>query len=64
MLTILDAKLYGTYELTQVPDGDYSEAQANVVDITKAPKSDSEEPKSTDSIDTVTGKPRSIILLF
>ena len=54
----------GTYELTQEPDGDYSEAQANVVDVSEAPKSDSEEPKSTDSIDTTTGKPRCIIPLF
>ena len=54
----------GTYELIQEPDGDISEAQANVVELTEAPNSDSEEPKSTDSIDTFTGKPRRIILLF
>ena len=47
----------GTYELIQEPDGDFSEAQANVVELTEAPNSDSEEPKSTDSIDTTTGKP-------
>ena len=54
----------GTYELIQEPDGDFLEAQANIVELTEAPNSDSEEPKSTDSIDTTTGKPRCIILLF
>ena len=54
----------GTYELIQEPDGDISEAQANVVELTEAPNSDSEEPKSTDSIDSTKGKPRCIILLF
>ena len=54
----------GTYELIQEPDGDISEAQANVVELTEVPNSDSEEPKSIDSIDTTTGKPRYIILLF
>ena len=54
----------GTYELIQEPDGDISEAQANVVELTKVPNSYSEEPKSTDSIDTTTGKSRCIILLF
>ena len=54
----------GTYELIQEPDGDISEAQANVIVLTEAPNSDSEEPKSTDSIDITTGKPRCIILLF
>ena len=44
-----------TYELIQEPDEDFSEAQVN---------SDSEEPQHTDSIDTSTGKPRCIILLF
>ena len=53
-----------TYELIQEPDGDISEAQANVVELTEVPNSDSEEPKSIDSIDTTTGKPRCIILLF
>ena len=47
-----------TYELIQKPDGDISEAQANVVELTEVPNSDSEEPKSTDSLDTITGKPR------
>ena len=46
----------GTYELIQEPDGDISEAQANVVELTEVPNSDSEEPKSTDSIDNTTGK--------
>ena len=54
----------GTYELIQEPDGDISEAQANVVELTEVPNSDSEEPKSTDFVDTTTGKPRCIILLF
>ena len=52
------------YELIQKLDGDISEAQANVVELTEVPNSDSEEPKSIDSIDTTTGKPRYIILLF
>jgi len=54
----------GTYELIQEPDGDFSEAQANIVELTEVPNSDSEEPKPTDSIDTTAGKPRCIILLF
>ena len=54
----------GTYELIQEPDGDISEAQANIVELTEVPNSDSEEPKSTDPIDTTTGKNRCIILLF
>ena len=54
----------GTYELIQEPDGDISEAQANVVDLTEVPNFDSEEPKPTDFIDTTTGKIRCIILLF
>ena len=53
-----------TYEFIQEPDGDISEAQANVIELTEVPNSDSEEPKSTDSIDTTTGKTRCIILLF
>ena len=54
----------GTYELIQEPDGDFSEAQANIVELTEVPNSDSKEPKPTDSIDTTEGKPRCIILLF
>ena len=54
----------GTYELIQELDGDISEAQANVVELTEVPNSDSEEPKLTDSIDTTEGKPWRIILLF
>ena len=46
----------GTYKLIQEPDGDISEAQANVVELIEVPNSDSEEPKSTDSIDNTTGK--------
>ena len=53
-----------TYELIQEPDGDISEAQANIVELTEVPNSDSEEPKPTDSMDTTEGKPRCIILLF
>ena len=52
------------YKFIQELDGDVSEAQANVVELTEAPNSDSEELKSTDSIDTTTGKTRCIILLF
>jgi hypothetical protein len=54
----------GTYELIQESDGNFSEAQANVVELTEVPNSDSEEPKPTDSIDAIEGKPRCIILLF
>ena len=54
----------GTYELIQEPDGDISEAQTNVVELTEVLNSDSEEPKLTDPIDTTTGKTRCIILLF
>ena len=54
----------GTYELIQDPDRDFSEAQVNAVNITEASNPDSEEPQSTDSIDTSTGKPQCIILLF
>ena len=53
----------GTYEFIQEPDGVFIEAQANV-ELTEAPNSDSEEPKSTDFINTTPGKPRCIILLF
>ena len=51
-----------TYELIQELDGDFSKAQANVVELNEAPNS--EEPKSTNFVDTNTGKPRCIILLF
>ena len=54
----------GTYELIQYSDRDFSEAQANIVQQTEAPNSDSEEPKSTDSIHTNTGKLRHIFPLF
>ena len=47
----------GTYELIQEPDGDTSEAKANVVELTEVPNSDSEESKPTDLIDTTIGKP-------
>ena len=52
------------YEFIQEPDRDISKAQANIVELTEAPNSDSEESKSTDPIDTNTGKTRCIILLF
>ena len=51
----------GTYKFIKEPDGNFSEAQANVVELIEAPNSDSEEPQPTDSIDTNTGKPRCII---
>ena len=35
----------GTYELIQEPDVIFSEVQANIVDLTEAPNSDSEKPK-------------------
>ena len=54
----------GTYELIQEPDGDISETQANVVELTEVPNPDSEEPKASDHIDATEGKPRCIILLF
>ena len=44
----------GTYELIQESDGDIFEAQANVAELTEAPNSDSEDLKSTDSIDITT----------
>ena len=53
-----------TYELIQELEGDFFEAQANIVELTEAPNSDSKELKSTDFIDTAKGKPRCIILLF
>ena len=52
------------YEFIQEPDGDFSEAEANIIELTEAPISDSEDPKSTDSIDINTGKPRHMIPLF
>ena len=54
----------GTYELIQEPDGNFSEAQASVVELTEAPNFNSEESEPTNFIDTTTGKPRCIILLF
>ena len=55
----------GTYELIQEPDGDISsEAQVNTAELTEVPNFDSEELKSTDSIDTSEGKSRCIIILF
>ena len=54
----------GTYELIQESDGNFSEAQINIVKLVEATNFDSEEPKSTDFIDATTGKPRCIILLF
>jgi len=54
----------GTYELIQELDRNISEAQTNVTELTEVPNVDSEESKSTDSIDVTKGKPRCIILLF
>ena len=54
----------GTFEFIQDPEVVFSEAQANIVNSTEAPNFDSEEPRSTNSIDTDTGKPRCVILLF
>ena len=54
----------GIYELIQDPDGDISETQANVAELTEVPNFDSEEPKASDPIDTIIGKPRCIILIF
>ena len=54
----------GTYELIQEPDGDNFEVQINIVELTEVPNSDSEELKSTNSIDPSKGKPRCIIQLF
>ena len=61
-----EEKLYSStsYELTQDLDGDFSEVQVNVVELTKAPNFNSKVPKFTDPTDTSTGKPRCIILLF
>ena len=54
----------GTYELIQKIEGGISEAQINTVELTEALNSDSEEPKPTDPIDAIEGKPQCIILLF
>ena len=54
----------GTYELLQEPDRDISEALANIAELTEVPNPDSEEPKASDPIDAIEGKPRCIILLF
>ena len=39
------------YELIQEPDGNISEAQTNVAELTEVPNVDSEESKSTNFID-------------
>ena len=54
----------GMYEFIQEPNGNFSKAQVNIVELIEAPNSDSEELKSTDFININTGKPRCIILLF
>ena len=54
----------GTYELIHEPDGDISEAQANVAELTEVSNPDSEETKASDTIDSTEGKPRCIIFLF
>ena len=52
------------YELIQEPEGDISEAQANIVELTEVSNPDSEETKASDTIDSTEGKPRCIIFLF
>ena len=52
------------YEFIQEPDGDFSEAQANIVELTEAPNFDLEESRSIDFLDVTKGKLRCIILLF
>ena len=54
----------GTYELIHELDGDISEAQANVAELTEVPNPNSEEQKPTDFIDITEGKSRCIIPLF
>ena len=54
----------GTYKLIQEPDGNISEAQANVAELTEVSNLDSEEPKASDPIDSTEGNLRCIILLF
>ena len=54
----------GMYGLIQEPDGDISEAQINIAELTEVLNFDSEELKLTDSIDVTKGKPWCIILLF
>ena len=50
----------GTYELIQESDEEFPKTPANIVELIEALNSDSEEPKSTDFIDTTKGKPRCI----
>ena len=50
--------------MTLKSDSELHEVQANIVKLTEVPNPDSEESKSTDSIDSTKGKPRCIILLF
>ena len=52
------------YKFIQGPDGDISEAQINIVELTEVPNFDSKESRFTDFIDVTKGKPRCIILLF
>jgi hypothetical protein len=54
----------GMYKLIQESEGNIYEAQVNVMELTEVSNLDSEESKPTDSIDTIEGKPRCIILLF
>ena len=51
-------------ETTSLADGNFSEAQANIVEVTEVPNSISEETTPIDPTDTTEGKPRCIILLF
>ena len=54
----------GTYELIQESDEEFPKTPANIVELIEALNSDSEDPKSTDFIDTTKGKPRCIIPIF
>ena len=54
----------GMYGLIQEPDGDISEAQANIVELTEVSNPDSEETKASDTIDSTEGKPQCIILNY
>ena len=53
-----------THGFIQEPDGNISEAQINVAELTEVLNFDSEELKLTHFIDVTKGKPWYIILLF
>jgi hypothetical protein len=52
------------YELVQEPDGDIFEAEANIIELTEVPNSNSEESKASDPIDAIEGKHQCIIPLI